>query len=244
MLSNSYGCEIINLYEKIDVKIAAHYKDKKRQAPCAKGCASCCSQFFEISEVEYIIILNHLKEWDKSKLDTIIETANIYSQVLEKHHNKFYKKYFSKDVTEEFSLDDYYKDSERFKIHIPCVFLSEEGACTIYPVRPLVCRTTGVGFKYNFEFGNICREIRSAFFARRWQADLREFQNDILSVNWMESGEDSSYQAIERRQYPMFHYIKESFQKDGHGFSDARLNNYFDLSKMDLIEQLIKDNTK
>lgn len=244
MLSDSYGCEIINLYDSIDMKIASHYRDKKKQAPCAKGCASCCSQFFEISEAEYIIILNHLKEWDKSKLAYIIETANIYSQVLEKHHNKFYEKYFSKDTIGEHSidLDQYYKDSERYKIHIPCVFLSEEGACTIYQVRPFICRTTGVGFKLNFEFGNICREIRSAFWARRWQADLREFQNDILSVNWLED-ENSSCDAIERRQYPIFHYIKESFKENGHGFSDSRLNSYFELSKMDLIAQLIDKNT-
>ena len=248
MLNNSFGCETINLYKRIDTKVDTHFKGKKKQAPCAKGCASCCSQFFEISEVEYIIILNHLKEWNKVKLDNLIEIADIYSQVLEKHHNKFYKKYFSEDAAaEEFSGDHYYRDSERYKIHIPCVFLSEEGACTIYQVRPLICRTTGVGFKHNFEFGNVCREIRSIFWSRRWQADLREFQNDILSVNWLEwntSMDASNYQAIERRQYPIFHHIKESFAKGSPGFSDSRLNDYFNMSKENLVEKLIANSNK
>jgi hypothetical protein len=73
---------------------------------------------------------------------------------------------------------------------------------------------------------------------------LREFQNDILSVNWLELVENSSYNAIERRQYPIFHYVKESFEKDGLAFSDLRLNSYFNLRKIDLVAQLIEKNTK
>lgn len=242
MQNNSFGCETLDLYRKIDMKVEAHYRGKKRQAPCTKGCSSCCSQFFEISEVEYVVILNHLKEWDKGKLDILIEIADIYSQVLEKHHSKFYRKYFSEDTAEEFSANLYYKDPERYKIHIPCVFLSDDGACTIYEVRPLVCRTTGVGYKLNFEFGRVCREIRSIFWAKRWQADLREFQDDIVSVNWLEwdtSGDGTNYQAVERRQYPIFHYVKESFAKGGPGFSDSRLNDYFNISKEELVKKLV-----
>jgi len=247
MLESSFGYKTLDLYKRIDSKIEAHYKGKKKQAPCAKGCSACCSQFFEISEVEYVIILKHLKEWDKEKLDIVIETAEIYRQVLEKYHNEFYREYFSEIAEEEFSEKHYYKDPERYRIHIPCVFLSEEGACNIYEYRPLVCRTTGVGYKLNLEFGNVCREIRSIFWARRWQADLREFQNEILSVNWLESKEhddSNEYTTVEPRQYPMYYYVNESFTKGKSPFSDSRLNSYFNMSKEDLIEILIDDYLK
>ena len=245
MIKNSFGSETMELYKNIDLKVDTHFSNKRRQAPCSKGCASCCSQFFEISEVEYVIILNHLKDWEEAKINKLIDTVDLYNKLLKKYHNKFYNEFFSVDMKQEFSCNKYYNNPERFRIQMPCVFLSREGACSIYSFRPLVCRTTGVGYKHNFEVGSVCSEIPSINKARSWQADLREFRDEILSVNWLTpekpqniSNYDQENNSIELRQYPIFYFVYESFIKSKVGFSDPRLKEYFDLSKEEFVKQL------
>lgn len=204
MIETRNGFDLLNLYQRIDAKIDDHYKNnptKSKKLLCAKGCASCCSQFFEVSQAEYIVILNHLKSWNPPQIEELRVKADLCMQLLQLHHTKFYQEFFTQDTPVE-DWPRYYNSSERYKIHIPCPFLSEEGACTVYEVRPLICRTTGVGYKLNFEWGSICREMRSAFLAKRWQADLREFNDEILEVSLLDE---------KTRQYPLFYYTHQSF---------------------------------
>lgn len=209
----------LKLYKEIDEHIDHHYKSTKlstyrfsnylsrtflanKQAPCGKGCASCCSQFFEISPVEFKVIQNYLMDIDSCLLAIFRENANILMSLFKEYHSDFFESYFT-GLQAESEFQTYYKHPERFKIHLPCVFLSQEGACQIYPVRPLTCRTTGVGFKRRFEWGPICNEIRFGFLAHLWQADLRTF---IPEINIITSKKIDGFNT---RQYPMFYFMSQ-----------------------------------
>ncbi len=205
MLDSRIGQELLNLYERIDSKIESHYKNNPKQPPCAKGCASCCSQFFEVSQAEYALIFNHLKAWTSSQLEELRVKSEVSMLLLQTHHPKFFTEFFVQPSPPE-TWRKYYKSPERYRIHIPCPFLSEAGACTVYEVRPLICRTTGVGYKLNFEWGSICTEMRFAFLAKRWQADLRAFQDEICAYQNMEPNV---------RLFPLFYYTAHSFSDTG-----------------------------
>ncbi len=194
--------DTLKLYKQIDAHIASHYKSaKQKPAPCTKGCASCCSQFFEISPVEFLVIQNHLKDIDPTLLDIFKENSTVLMSLFKEYHRDFYEEFFHKD--NQFVAQSYYQHPERFKIHLPCVFLSKEGYCQIYPVRPFVCRTTGVGFKRRFVWGPICNEIRFGYFVHYWQADLRPFVPQIETITSVK------LDHVSTRQYPMFYLMSQ-----------------------------------
>lgn len=202
------SAHLLDLYSRIDIKTTHHYeRPGQKQAPCAKGCSSCCSQFFEISLIEFILIINHLKSLEPDTLSLFKENARQISEAFKTHYPDFANAYFNGFCFSDID-DSYYQHPQRFKVHMPCVFLSKEGACGIYPVRPLTCRTTGVGYKKRFEWGSICNVIRHGIFAPLWQADLREFVGDIEDIAWVES--DQGY----IRQYPMFYFMDQFFNID------------------------------
>ncbi|MDA3846080.1 MAG: hypothetical protein PF505_05960 [Vallitaleaceae bacterium] len=58
---NDYKKHTLALNKTIDQVIESYYSSHKKQAPCQKGCASCCSQFFEISGTEFSIISSHIE---------------------------------------------------------------------------------------------------------------------------------------------------------------------------------------
>lgn len=194
-----------NLYDRIDAQTHAHFaRPGQKQAPCARGCASCCSQFFEISLTEFLMIIHHLKSLPPDQLEGFVDNTRHIIGAFREHYPDFARTYFTSFKFND-GDDRYYSHPQRFAVHMPCPFLSPAGACGIYPVRPLICRTTGVGFKKRFEWGAICNEIRNGFLAHLWQADLRPFNDEITAVCWVAT--DDGYM----RQYPMFYMLYQFF---------------------------------
>ena len=201
-MNNSYT-ETLALYKAIDQTIDEHFDQHKKQAPCAKGCASCCSQFFEISELEFILLTEFILTLPIEQQEKFKERANILFTSFKEHWPSFYEAYFTPTTVTSHSYE-YYQHPERHKVVMPCVFLSEEGACQVYERRPLVCRTTGVGYQYLYNPGAVCNVIRRGLFTPLWQADLREFKPAIDAVRWLP--DDSNEMGV-KRQYPMFYYV-------------------------------------
>ena len=198
--------ETLALYAKIDQTTDAHFKAHKRQAPCAKGCASCCSQFFEISDLEYALIIEFMKTLPKEKQAALGVKAETMLDVFKEHWPDFYRDYFSPE-TDKLHNNAYYQHIDRFKVMLPCVFLSPEGACEIYERRPIVCRTTGVGFQYLYNTGSVCNVIHHGLLTPLWQADLRPFKEAIDDVRWLP---DETNELGVKRQYPMFFNVYKS----------------------------------
>jgi len=204
---NDLCTNALALYETIDNVIENHYNSHKKKAPCAKGCASCCSQFFEISELEFLLISEAINDLPIAKKNEIILRAKNLFSLFKDNWPSFYEAFFSPN-TINLLTDDYYKHPERFKVFIPCVFLSNEGQCDIYDRRPLTCRTTGVAFQQLINFGAVCNYIKIGITTPLWQADLRPLRHSIDEIRWLTDPDNPEYF---KRQYPMFYYVYDMF---------------------------------
>lgn len=197
----------LNLYKQIDEAISSHYKTHKKQPPCKKGCSTCCSQFFEISEVEYAIIDKSLHELPiEAQLELKMKAKKLVES-LKKDWPDFYSRYFAEN-RRQIHDQAYYEQVERLEVTMPCVFLTDSGGCGIYASRPMVCRTTGGAFLHLFNKDPICSIMPVSLFTPLWQADLRHFKGDIDAIRWLP---DDSPMTI-KRPYPMFFYVHDRFE--------------------------------
>lgn len=86
---------------------------------CRAGCGSCCMLNVAVLFPEVVAIVDYvLKSWPPERLRTLIRRLDqLYRRVA--------------------GLDD----EARLALREHCAFLDEEGLCSIYPVRPLICRS-------------------------------------------------------------------------------------------------------
>jgi Fe-S-cluster containining protein len=111
---------IRSLYGSVDGLLEAFVRRSAREgkpATCKKGCAWCCHQAVFGVTHELLYIHDHLLEnfGEKRRRGFLEKAKNKSTQTL--HH----------------SLE------EQLKLRLSCPFLVE-GACAIYPVRPMACR--------------------------------------------------------------------------------------------------------
>lgn len=90
---------------------------------CSKGCSQCCSQIFNITLLDSIIIGNYLRSLDRHTL-SILKLKS--------------EDYISKSENPENSDADFH-----IKPKISCPALNENGECSIYEARPVICRRFG-----------------------------------------------------------------------------------------------------
>lgn len=100
-----------------------------RNSSCEKGCNECCFGLIPISPIEAEMIRRSVMEESDGK-----HRLNIVSKVNEA------AVYYPDPI----NAGEVYPDEVRslyHSHHIPCPFLSEAGTCTVYGVRPVICRT-------------------------------------------------------------------------------------------------------
>lgn len=107
---------------QLDAEIAAWCADYTAQGKrlyCRAGCSQCCTLFVQTTLTEAVAIAQSLNESQLQALQRYVERQR---QVMA-------------GITEL---------KEALRLHRkeigPCPFLGENGACTIYPLRPLPCR--------------------------------------------------------------------------------------------------------
>jgi Fe-S-cluster containining protein len=93
---------------------------------CAAGCSSCCSQIFQITEPEAARISAHVASLPEAERERLRGAAREYLKRREA-------------LLPEEEWGDAPPDAG-----IPCPALTEDGACGIYEVRPVMCRKFGV----------------------------------------------------------------------------------------------------
>ncbi|MFO7831597.1 MAG: YkgJ family cysteine cluster protein [Desulfuromonadaceae bacterium] len=96
-------------------------------------------------------------------------------------------------------------DDERIATNQPCVFLDEHGSCSIYPVRPLLCRSI------TSTCAEACRaalcwnmfEEPGVVVMNLFQKDLMDTAFTSLAQLWHESGGDSRSRELTAALYPL-----------------------------------------
>ncbi|MGH2575931.1 MAG: YkgJ family cysteine cluster protein [Ignavibacteria bacterium] len=114
--------DISHLIQKEFDRNVKKYGDKIQ---CRKGCSQCCSQIFNITLLDASIISEHISTLSSERQNELKQKAIDY---LEK------KESVKLNNSGEFSL----------KPKIPCPALGNEGECTIYEARPVICRRFGI----------------------------------------------------------------------------------------------------
>lgn len=122
---------LTDLYLKVEDFQKGISKNTNSFSNCSKGCSKCCYVDLSVFSIE----TNNIEVWfnglDKKRQKEIVEQINS-----------------KKDKNENFNG----------KVVKPCSFL-HEGFCSIYPVRPLICRTQGMAIMFKSEdenFVDIC----------------------------------------------------------------------------------------
>lgn len=109
-----------DLLETVERDLAQHLTVEDHNfVACAPGCGSCCMVNVAVLAPEAKNIAQYLK---KTRSDgELVELKKKMKQLVIAISN----------------LDD----EERIAVRRNCAFLSEQGECSIYPVRPLLCRS-------------------------------------------------------------------------------------------------------
>jgi Fe-S-cluster containining protein len=154
--------EIKNTYHDIDRMIGSIPN------VCSKGCSYCCYQSIKIVASEELTISEYL---DKNVDD---DKKQIIKSQLETWTEYFFENTPDNKVLND---EDILKFEERVvRDSIPCFFLIE-GKCSIYPVRPLVCRTHIVADNPEFCNKDRTRNSLPNTYTIREQAMTRIFKS-------------------------------------------------------------------
>ena len=106
--------------------------------PCSKGCSTCCHESVFLTPLEFYYIWNYVQQELRSDLrNEVIEKALALYQQNQKLIESFEK------PPPDGELDHFVLAR---LLRFTCPFLSEEGACQVYPVRELFARLFGSTF--------------------------------------------------------------------------------------------------
>ena len=128
MISVSKG---LNMLNEVLLKTDKGINEYEGYAPCKKGCSKCCCLYLECTTIEAENIRRYILDNKSDK--EISELENKIKYNLSKVNINFMSHTLNEEERHKFIL-------EYFKEKTPCIFLNEEGACSIYKVRPLACR--------------------------------------------------------------------------------------------------------
>lgn len=197
---------LLLLYRDIDETIEEYRKEHGITVPCVAGCSNCCYDYFNISEVEFELILKHIeKSWTIDEITNLYVKAEENIATFKEENSGLYNALLEKTDTDK-QLRDFMKYL-RQKTSFPCPFLDQEnGKCQIYGVRPLICRTHGSAhIKDQYKPGSPCEIIPNG----------KEHQNITPSVghifaqvdgvtNIKEAGSDKIHP---QRGFPIFYWF-------------------------------------
>jgi len=103
---------------RLDVALEGAEAQSKAKTACREGCSYCCYYQVDVSAHEALQIVDFVsKQFPKERISEFLEAAGTNAAIIRK-------------LTR----------AEHRETNIACVFL-RDGRCSIYPVRPLHCRT-------------------------------------------------------------------------------------------------------
>jgi Fe-S-cluster containining protein len=155
--------------------------------PCRQGCSRCCVGLFAITILDAERIRAGLKTLSPAIQAAITSKAQEQIDQLEAAAPR---------LTQALHIDEW-SDSELDRLsdqfgHLPCPALNAEGACRVYPYRPITCRTMGIPEEREGLTQGAC-EVQIFVPIRRLAERLREEEREL-------AGEEALALEAHRRQ--------------------------------------------
>jgi len=138
-LDDGFIAKYALILSMFDEFVDEYVKSRKEVSNCSKGCGVCCRHWADdVYSFEAGIIADHLI---RSNADTqeIIKTIEQDEYVLEKIKAAILAK------TEELEKENISREDALlfafYQMERPCCFLDAGGSCSIYGIRPMICRS-------------------------------------------------------------------------------------------------------
>lgn len=229
----SMVAQLYALQNVIDTEIEKQRVEHELSFKCKPGCCECCSKCFFVSETEFVQILDWMiHNWDAEKIYKIIRKAQAQWKTLESEAPET-ARIINRQTTAKELLE-----SREIIFPFPCIFLDEDGYCSIYSIRPLACRTHGTGIVNLIENIRPCSKLPPILSAWDRYANLTAFGKDMSDLIFLNYDKYS----IVRNPLPLLSYFEIVF-KDVRTLEDIINSDFYQglvqLDKKDYVDALI-----
>ena len=154
---DSLIADLIRFYQKMDSRILEGKANGKCNT-CKESCNTCCNHYFAVSSTEFdYITYEYTKRYGVKKWQELLTKAKVKWEKFREHNKETAayeedmreggKDVFDCTVKAVSKCNTTHEDS-------PCLFLNEDGKCSIYDIRPFICRFQGY-FKYDDSYENM-----------------------------------------------------------------------------------------
>jgi Fe-S-cluster containining protein len=107
--------------------------------PCHRGCSDCCNGPFDISAADTLLLKEGLATLPGATREAIRARGKLLLAKLWKLEPEWTAPWDLRDI----DADRFDEIAEQLADE-PCPMLDEEGSCTVYEYRPLICRIMGL----------------------------------------------------------------------------------------------------
>lgn len=168
---------------------------------CHKGCGGCCKQAIQVVESEMQAIKVKIERFSKEEKQALYERCVHSLKVIEaKGLDTDFSHYYSKTGVSP-KLMQFMQ--EYFALDLNCPFLSEEGTCMIYEVRPGGCW----GYRV-YDQPEICT---SSFYNLNG-IHFENWENYLLNVLYRKTGKKQTFKLL---PYWLFEILEEEKRNGG-----------------------------
>lgn len=162
-----------SFYAELDCAIQNH-----PAPPCKQGCSECCTtQLFPIDPVEFELIRRRAIYTWRFKIQRQLHrrTRHLATNLAYNHPDLWTK--FIMLIMHELSFEQQLQLMDDMgRVHdSPCPLLRADHSCSVYHLRPYICRKYGVSY---INCGPVCSRISSE--RQVWQLDLEDPANKRL----------------------------------------------------------------
>lgn len=133
---------VMAVYKTLDEYWNMEIRNSGVKLACHKGCSFCCYQMVTCTKMEIDEIINFINEMERTLQRSLKRRINRFVIKWQRYYreNKAALAINPLQATKEESLAVIQKVHKDWRGK-PCPFLNQEGACDIYPVRIIDCRT-------------------------------------------------------------------------------------------------------
>ena len=163
---------------------------------CINGCSECCKDYFFVSENEFLMIVEELLHRGEN-IKLYMEKAQKNKKIIAEKHPELLEKLekIMPSGGRECLNSSYFRDNENPRDLPACIFLNGQHKCSIYNVRPFICRTYGTT--------EVCQFLSNNHIPLQEQINMME--NTIIRSD--------DNQSIMKRPYPLFYWFSEFLKK-------------------------------
>lgn len=127
------------LLEQLDEWFLAARGRHPDVVPCRSGCTACCHGPFDINAADVLLLREGLQTLSDEIRQDVTNRARVLLELMKQLEPDWGSDYDVQAIGD----DRFDAISEQLAAE-PCPLLGDDGACSVYPFRPMVCRMIGL----------------------------------------------------------------------------------------------------